>query len=294
MRALQEGERAAFHGRPAGGIAGLSAFLSESDAPASNAALRARWLLGVCQGAAGRFGSAAATLTPLLALKPGADDAARHYAAQGATTLAAIHRQIGHFSQARDLDDWAGQVASDDPVMVFTSVLGLAADAVGSHDRELAAELIDKAGQLCSSTPPWWRERIRLGWVQAEVALTWGRPEEAIAALTRSVAEAEQLGAPRHVAKGLSFLAVAQREVGDPNAETTLGRAALLAESLGAWPLVWVTRGLLTSWLRDDSAAAERQRSSAEQAISIIAADLPPHLLPQWLARPDVAPLLRS
>ncbi len=290
---IQEGERAAFHGRPGDGIAPLTAWLSQPSTDDPALALRARWLLGVCQGASGLFGSAAATLEPLLALPESADATHRHYAAQAACALAAIHRQIGRFSEARGFDQWAGQVAVDDPVMAFTSTLGLAADAVGRHDRQLARDYVTRAAQLCSASPPWWRERIRLGWVQAEVALTWDLPGDAVVALQRSVAEAEHLGAPRHVAKGLSFLAVAQYPAGEAQAVATLGRAAMLAELLGAWPLVWVTRGLLADWLRDDPPVAQRHRSSAERAVAFIAADLPPHLLAEWTARPDVAPLVQ-
>ncbi len=254
--------------------------------------LKARWLLGVCQGAAGLFGSASATLQPLLALPPAPTPAHVHYAGEGACALASIHRQVGRFTEATEFDRWAAQIAGADTVLGFTATLGLAADAVGRRDRDTAQDHVSTAAQLCSASPQWWRERIRLGWVQAEVDLYWDRPAEAIVAVSRSVAEAEHVGAPRHVAKSLSFLAVAQHTIGDPAALATLGRAALLAESLGTWPLVWVTRGLLASWLKANPEEAERNRESARYAISVIAADLPQGLREQWLTRDDVAPLL--
>ena len=69
----------------------------------------------------------------------------------------------------------------------------------------------------------------------------------------------------------------------------------MLAESLGAWPLVWASRGTLVDWLQDsDPEAAERCRLSAEHAVRTMAADMPGELATQWLARPDVSKLLRS
>lgn len=294
VRLVQAGERAAFHGRPADGIAPLQQFLANGWAPDLER-LRAQWLLGVCFGAAGQFGSAAAALRPLLELpaNPTADQ--RHYAGQGACALASIHRQVGRFADAHAFDSWAGQVAPADGEIQFNAVLGRAADAVGAYDRQQALTLLTEARGLCSDAPDWWRERVRLGWVQCEVALLWGRPDDAVAALNRSVAESERVGAPRHVAKSLSFLGVAQQAAGDPNALMTLGRGALLAESLGAWPLVWATRGLLATWLvASDPEQAEHSRRSAGHAVRLMAADLPPELAGTWLQRPDVAPLLNT
>lgn len=290
---MQAGERAAFHGRPLDGVAPLQQYLAASWESTPDRA-RAQWLLGVCLGAAGQFGSAAKVLQAALELPDGADSAARHYAGQAACALAAVHRQVGRFAEAQAYDEWAGQVSPADVRIQFNSHLGRAADAVGVHDRDVALTLLTEARRLCSEEPDWWRDRVRLGWVQGEVALLWDRPDDAVAALGRSVEESEHVGAPRHVAKSLSFLGVAQQGTGDSNSLMTLGRAALLAESLGAWPLVWATRGLLASWLTaSDPKEAEHSRRSAEHAVRLMAADLPPALAAEWLARPDVAPLLR-
>ncbi len=289
---LESGERAAFHGRPSDGIAPLQQYLYSAWQSDPKRA-RAQWLLGVCLAAGGMFGGAAAQLQPLLELPANADAARRHYAAMAAGTLSSIHRQVGRFAEARSYDEWAQQVAPDDPFVAFDSALGLSADAVGLGESQVALDELTRARSLCRETSEWWRERVRLGWVQAEVALLLDRPADAAAALARSVAEAEHVGAPRHVAKSLSFLAVAQQALNDPSAMQTLGRAALLAESLGAWPLVWATRGLLAVVLRNSQPdEAERSRRSAEHAVRIIAADLPAELATEFAARPDVAPLL--
>lgn len=291
-RLLAAGERAAFHGRPADGITPLQQYLHTSWQGDPERG-RAQWLLGVCMAAAGQFGSAVTQLQPLLTLPPNAEPRTRHIAGAAAATLASIHRQVGKFAEARAFDDWAATVAASDPRVAFEAVLGSAADCVGVGDREGATVQVAQARAMCSENPSWWRERIRLGWVQCEVALILDRAAEAIAPLTRSVQEAEQVGAPRHVAKSLLFLSAAMHTVGDPAALSVMGRAALLAESLGAWPLVWASRGTMVGWLQDtDPEAAEHCRRSAEQAVRIIAADMPGELASQWLARPDVARLL--
>ncbi|MDQ1305927.1 MAG: hypothetical protein QG671_1759 [Actinomycetota bacterium] len=289
---LEAGERAAFHGRPADGVAPLqqylySAWQTDPERP------HAQWLLGVCLAAGGMFGGSAAQLQPLLSVPAEADLTRRRYAAAAAGTLASIHRQVGRFVEARNYDEWAGAIAADDPKSAFDAALGLAADAVGAGAAQLAVEYVNQATGLCRDDPEWWRERVRLGWVQAEVSMLWDRPADARTVLLGSVAEAESVGAPRHVAKSLSFLGVAQQSLGDNAAMMTLGRAALLAESLGAWPLVWATRGLMAVLLRSSNPPeAERCRRSAEHAVRIIAADLPAELAEEWAARADVAPLL--
>lgn len=293
-RLLDAGERAAFHGRPGDGIAPLQQFLRASYAGGADRA-EARWLLGVCQAAAGQFGTAASQLQPLLQVPSDADLNTRHYAAAAAGTLASIHRQVGRHAEASEFDDWAAQVAPGDAQIQFDAALGQAADSVGLGDRDTALAFVTHARSLCSDEPRWWRERVRLGWVQSEVALMLDRPADAVAALNRSVQEAERVGAPRHVAKSLLFLGVAMQAAGDPTALATLGRSALLSESLGAWPLVWVTRGLLATWLQStDPEEAERCRRSAEYAVRLIASDLPSNIVAEWTMRPDVAPLFRG
>jgi hypothetical protein len=108
------------------------------------------------------------------------------------------------------------------------------------------------------------------------------------------VAAAEVSGAPRYVAKSLLFLGVSQVQAGDlDDAAGTLRRAATLAESLGALPLLWPARALLGALL-EVSAPAESAKSlaSARGAVISIADDLPDALRAVWLDREDVAALL--
>ena len=132
--------------------------------------------------------------------------------------------------------------------------------------------------------------------MRAEVALLQGRAEEAAESAHASVDLAEQSGAPRHVAKGLLFLGVAQVEAGHlTDAATVLRRAGLLAESLGTLPLQWPARAVLGALLADDAPAeSERALAAARRAVTAIADDLPEPLRVEWLGRPDVDALLRS
>lgn len=86
-----------------------------------SAPARAQWLLGVCLAASGMFGGAAAQLQPLLDLPAGADADHVHYAAMAAGTLSSIHRQVGRFAEARNYDEWAQEVAPNDPFVAFDS-----------------------------------------------------------------------------------------------------------------------------------------------------------------------------
>ena len=72
-----------------------------------------------------------------------------------------------------------------------------------------------------------------------------------------------------------------------------LARAAVLAEGLGARPLVWPSRGLLGA-LQASSVPEESERNleSARAVIRDMAADLPPLLADEWLARRDIRTLL--
>jgi hypothetical protein len=108
------------------------------------------------------------------------------------------------------------------------------------------------------------------------------------------VDRAEGALAPRHVAKGLLFLGVAQVQAGDEEAPTTLRRAATLAESLEALPLVWPARAVLGALLGDDDPESARSLAAARSAVLGIAADLPPGVRDSWLARPDVAALFEA
>ena len=290
---LAAGERAAFHGRPAAGVEPLRTAVELAARDGLEAeAVAAGWLLGVCLSSAGRYGAALGVLEPLVAPAEGPE--VRLLGALGAASVASIHRQLGRHGVAQGYDEGALAASEGAGEAGFDALLGLAADAVGLGEGQAAAERLAQAAALADARPDWWRQRVRLDWVRAEVALLEGRPEDAVAAAHAAVELAEHSGAPRHVAKGLLFQGVAQVEAGRPDeAAGTLRRAALLAESLGTTPLLWPVRAMLAALLAErEPAESERCLLAARRAVEAIAADLPDELRADWVGRADVAAVL--
>ena len=292
---LAAGERAAFHGRPANGIASLeSAFEQARTEGRAAEAAAAAWLLGVCLGAVGKFGTALSVLNPLAMVDAPISAEQRLFAALAAATSASVHRQLGQHAQAKSLDERALSLSDGGAEASFDSTLGLAADLLGLDDAVAAASYLEQAAALAANRAEWWRQRIELAWVKAEVALATGDPAAAAATLTPAIASAEVSGAPRYVAKSLLFLGVSQVQGGDlDEATTTLRRAATLAESLGVLPLLWPARALLGALVEATSAAeSAKSLAAARGAVIAIADDLPEDLRASWLDREDVAALL--
>ncbi|HET9188627.1 MAG TPA: hypothetical protein VFN80_11760, partial [Acidothermaceae bacterium] len=110
---------------------------------------------------------------------------------------------------------------------------------------------------------------------------------------SEAIDRAELAKAPRHVAKGLLFLGVAQAQSGSPDTLTTLRRAATLAEQLGTTPLIWPARALIGALLaEEDPATSARSLQAARSAVLTIAGDLPDDVREEWLVRPDIEALL--
>jgi tetratricopeptide (TPR) repeat protein len=293
-RLIAHGERAAFHGSPVAAIEPLTAARdSARNAGRADETAAAGWLLGVALGAAGRYGQALAELEPLTAGEPDSPAATRLFAGLAEATVGSLLRQLGRHDDAALRDARALALAGAEPLdpVAFDAHLGLAADAVGGGDAEAATDGLTIAEAILEQHPEWWRQRVRHGWVVAEVALLRERPDVAVSATTASLAIAEESGAPRHVAKSLLFLGVALLQTGAADAVDHLRRAASLAESLGAAPLIWPTRALLSALIADDPAATEASLLSARATVMAIADDLPEPLRTDWLARPDIAAL---
>lgn len=292
---LAAGERAAFHGRPAAGIEPLqSAILVADEAGFATEAAAAHWLLGVCLASAGRYGSALEVLEPML----GAADTPEHkvLAALAGATVASVHRQLGRHTIAQGYDERALKDSDGQGEAGFDALLGLCTDAIGQNAAEVAEGWLQEAEALVAGGLDGWRQRVRLDWVRAEVALLSGRGEDAVIAAQAAVELAEHSGAPRHVAKGLLFQGVAELEAGRvTDAAVVLRRAGLLAESLGALPLVWTARAVLGALLSgEDQQESDRALASARRAAAAIAENLPPDLQLAWTARPDVQALMTS
>ena len=303
---LASGEQAVFHGRPADAVTALEAAVVLAGSQHREAETAgAFWLLGVALGAAGRYGGALTVLSPLVETAGLAGAAAERqlFGALASSTIASVHRQLGRHAVARDADLTAQSLAGPTGEGAFDAQLGLAADAVGLDD-EVAARTHAAAAErlIPAGAADWWRQRVRLGWVQADLALLAGRAVDAAQVAQLSVDRAEEAQAPRHVAKSLLYLGIAQVTVahteGGPRlslAAETLRRAAILAESLGTVPLVWPARALLGAVAAgSDSGESTASLAAARSGVLTIAADLPPGVRGEWLARPDVAALLEG
>ena len=292
---LASGERAAFHGRPDAGIEPLrrAVELAFSEGLSAEAAA-AGWLLGVCLSSAGRYGSALQILEPVATPEGDVGPELQIFAALASASAASVHRQLGRHGAARTYDEQGLARTDGTGEAAFDCLLGLAADAVGLGEKAAAQEHLAAAQTLAEGRAEWWRQRVRLGWLDAEVGLLVGDGEAAATAAEQAVDLAERSGAPRHVAKGLLFLGVAQLEAGRlDDAATALKRGGLLAESLGTLPLLWPTRAVLGALLAEsDPKQSTKCLASARATVETIAKDVPDDLRDEWLARPDVGAVL--
>ncbi|MBV9487539.1 MAG: hypothetical protein JO246_16020 [Frankiaceae bacterium] len=297
---LASGERATFHGPPASAVANLekAVGIAQRDGRRAEVAASA-WLLGVALSASGRYGAALKVLVPLLEAGEGGDDEApeiRLFASLAAATAASVHRGLGRHAGAAELDSRGLALTEGPGEAAFDCVLGLTADAVGAGDLDSARNWLAKSEAIIDGHGgDWWRQRVRLNWARAEVALLAENPQEAITLASAAVDGAEAARAPRHVAKSLLFQGVAELQAGSVDGVATLRRAATLAEGLGAVPLVWQARALVGALLGgEESEEGARSLAAARSAVLSMASDLPNDLREEWLARPNVSALLEG
>ena len=103
----------------------------------------------------------------------------RLFAALAASTAAAVHRQLGQHDAALHLNEAALSFSDGAPEATFDATLGLAADAIATDDATTAQHLVLQARGLAEGRNDWWRQRVQLAWVEAEVALVVGDPSRA-------------------------------------------------------------------------------------------------------------------
>jgi hypothetical protein len=288
---LAAGERAAFRGVPGQGLVPLERAASLAGQAADDARrARAEWLLGVCRTAVGSYGQALAGLTAVVS-DASLDPRLRSLPA---SAVAAVQRQLGRHADARTWDGVALDSAGEGVEELCDAWLGLASDEIGMAEPAAARAAVARVEELAADRTLWWRQRIRLDWVRAELALLVDEPGQARAAAERALDAAESASAPRHVAKSLLFAGVAATAQGQPDAAMDLlSRAAVLAEGLGAQPLVWPSRALLGA-LQEQATPDEARRSldAARTVVREIAGDLPAPLASDWLERSDIRALL--
>jgi hypothetical protein len=191
------------------------------------------------------------------------------------------------------LDERAWRLSGGSGEAAFDAQVGLASDAVGLAELAAARAAGERAAELAAGRADWWRQRVRLDWARAEIALLAGEPDAAAGAATAAVDRAERARAPRHVAKSLLLRGLAEVRTDPDAAVETLLRSATLADSVGAPPVGWPARALLGAVLAErDPVAGARHLAAARALIARIADDLGDDLRAAWLARPEVAALL--
>jgi hypothetical protein len=192
---------------------------------------RERWLAAVVLGGQGRYAAAATVLNDLVSHPDPVP------AALACATLASHRRQLGGHASARVLDaaGHARLTSHPDAAEARSDVLlGLAADAVG-------AGRLDEARRLVARAPrAGWRAAVRQGWVSAEIELSAGGAEAAVAHAEPAAGLAAESGSVRHRIKSSLVLGAALGAGGDgKGAAKIVGPALDEADALGLSSLVW-------------------------------------------------------
>jgi hypothetical protein len=134
---------------------------------------------------------------------------------------------------------------------------------------------------------------VRLSWVECEVALLESRYPDAVAHATLALDAAEAATAPRHVAKSLLFLAVAEIQVGHPDAAVPrLRRSLMLSTSMGFLAVSWPAHAVLAALLKGtDPQAAHQHFVQASEITRAVGDGLTGDLARRWEARADIMAL---
>jgi hypothetical protein len=234
----------------------------------------------VVLGARGRYAAASALLDGLRA-DPSAPESIRAHAS---VTRAAHLRQLGGHAAARRWDARGLAIATTtepawrsrpvgDPAGLdlqaarLDALIGLAADAIGLGELETADRLLHRVERDIVRHISW-RLSVRLSWVRAELALSRGRPNEAVRCAGRAVDRARSQGAVRHEIKSELILLVSESAAGIAGGEAVnrLNALAQRAEKAGLRTLEWVIFDLLASQTDDldpDRVAAYRSSGLA-------------------------------
>ncbi|WP_454788826.1 hypothetical protein [Mycolicibacterium lutetiense] len=224
------------------------------------------WLRAVAAGGQGRY---ACALTELAEILRGQDSG--RLVSLAHSTRASFLRQLGGHARARGADGQAWAHRGDDDEAAADALVGLAADALGVGRFGASARLLDRARAI--DTPGDSRQRIRLSWVSAELAMVQGDGSAAMQHARRGVAAAADHRSTRHAVKSEVVLAAALCSAGEFDAAREVADAALLAtEKSGLIPLRWALACVLAdigssthdapqiSRIRDLSADTVRRR----------------------------------
>jgi hypothetical protein len=198
-----------------------------------------RWLRAVAAGGQGRYGCALTELATILRSRD-----AGPLVSLAHSTRASFLRQLGGHARARGADGLAWAQSGDDDEAAADALVGLAADALGVGRFGVAARLLDRARAIDTAANP--RQRIRLSWVNAELAMAQGNGAAAVEHARRGVAAAADHSSTRHAVKSNVVLAAALCSAGELDAAREVADAALPAtEKSGLIPLRWALACLL-------------------------------------------------
>lgn len=247
-----------------------------------------RWLAAVALGARGWYAAAGSLLDGIYRER----DASPAVRAHAAVTRGAHLRQLGGHQAARRWDgrglalatqaaDGGPPTAADperagsDPCGLdrvaarVDALLGLAADAIGLADPELAGRLLRGAQPLVVAHASW-RPRVRWHWVHAELALATDRPDQAVPHARCAVQAARAAGATRHEIKSALVLAVAEAGAGRPTGEVVENLTWLSerADRTGLRTLQWPMEMLLAELTSGTDVA--RSEEHGRRAVRIV------------------------
>ncbi len=253
-----------------------------------------QWLLGVALGACGRYGEA---FEHVEAIPQGTPEYS-----MARSLKASLLRQLG-CHQLAVVADRQAMAAAATPGSAIEALTGLAADSVGMEDAATAANtlaqarsLLERVGGDPAQMPIWWRHRVRLTWVECEIALLNSDYLAAVTKASEALEHSEAANAPRHVAKSLLFLAVAQVEAGEKTkAIANLQRSLMLSTSMGFLAVAWPAHAVLAALLAPEDVVAARDHFVAASRIADdLRAGLSGEIAQRWDARSDIAALHRA
>lgn len=249
-----------------------------------------RWMAAVALGGRGRYGAAYALLERIVR-SPSAPDAIRAHAAitrashlrqlgghrwarrwdglglSFSSTALAGSARLGPAQPGSGPPGtaWPGRspgttpLAQGDPDRMgfdaaaarVDALLGLAADALGLAELDLASRLLTDV-ERCAYEHPSWRPRVRLRWIRAELALALDDPGQAQEHAERALEASRDAGAVRHEVKSELVLLVARSCPGEPAAQLSDELEALSERASAARldSLEWPMRLLLTRTFR--------------------------------------------
>ncbi len=227
------------------------------------------WLRAVAAGGQGRYAAAAADLDAVMRRGRGPLLSLAH------STRASFLRQLGWHRLARVADGKAWALVAHRPDAAEAradALVGLAADALGIGRFGVAQRLLDSA-TLDTENSGVPRQRVRLAWVSAELAMVSGRGAESVAHAERARELVGDLGSPRHAVKTDVVYSAALCSAGRFDESRSVADAALeRTRQFGLVPLTWALGCLLSdigsaehvpeamAQIRDDAAATVRVR----------------------------------